>query len=274
MNERVQKRRPIRTWRWLALLLLVANPLTAGAADPASGASPAVGRAQVVTQGAVELPGPSVVWRLVSRIAKPRGEAVPGTRVLGFVVPVEGPVLLTNVTAGGEEDVARVAPGEFYLVREGTRQIRASMSGAPVKYLTLELVPADLATDVGAGSLIAKSDPLAAPAGERDFDLVANNLRAGDQGTVPDSGEPILICVTSGTIEIHPQQGEATTITLGQFALFENPGELTIAPASTSANQNAKAIPEVWQDAQNPAAATTVAGYVAAVFGPEIPSAP
>src|SRR5262249_34457192 len=151
-------------------------------------------------QATLHLPAPTVVWRLVDRIAQPRGVAQPGKRVLGFVVPVEAPVLLTDVTAAGLEDVARVAPGEVYLVRDGTNQIRASLSGTPVHSLTLELVPRDLATDVGAGKLIARSDPFNAPPGERDFDLVANNLSVGKQGRVPNSGQPVLICVTSGTI--------------------------------------------------------------------------
>jgi hypothetical protein len=272
MDRRWQRIPRPGAWRWLALLLLAVTPLGAASASSPFIRSPALGGAQVVAQATLELPASSVVWRLVDRVAQPRGVAQPGKRVLGFVVPVEGPVLLTDVTASGLEDVARVAPGEFYLVRDGTDQIRASLSETPVHYLTLELVPSDLATDVGAGSLIARSDPLTAPSGERDFDLVANNLAAGEQGKVPNTGQPVLICVTSGTIRINPDHGTATTITLGQFALFD-PAALTISPAPQSAVTNAMAVPALWQNTSAPAT-TTVAGYVAAVFGPEIQPPP
>jgi hypothetical protein len=269
MLRRVDVRWRRVPWRWLALALLLVSPISVAGAANAFVPSPALGHGQVVAQGTVVLPGPRIVWRLVERVAQPRGTAVVGKRVLGFVVPSEGPVLLTNVTVSGQDtdvtaseqdEVALVVPGEFYLVRQDTMQIRASISASPVHYLTLELVPADSAKDVGNGKLVAVSHPFDAPAGERDVDLVATNLNAGESGRVADSDQPVLICVTSGTISINPDKGKTTVITLGQFALLEGSGKLAISPdkkATSSADATA---------------GKPVAGYVAAVFGPEIPA--
>src|SRR5262249_11250719 len=116
-KDSIRRRRP---WRWLALALLLISPISVTGAADAFVPSPAPGHAQVVAQGTVVLPGPQAVWRLVDRVAQPRGTAVVGKRVLGFVVPVEAPVLLTNVTGSGDDEAALVHPGEFYLVREGT----------------------------------------------------------------------------------------------------------------------------------------------------------
>src|SRR5688572_29939283 len=99
--------------RWmLALIVLIATPIGLVAAQQAlrDHESPATGHAQVVTQGIADLPEGEVVWRVVERTAEPRDTADPEPQVLGFVLANDEPVLLTNVTDDGNEDVALLAP--------------------------------------------------------------------------------------------------------------------------------------------------------------------
>src|SRR5690606_7862808 len=116
----------------LGLLVLVLSPFgfVAGRSlirldDP----SPAVGRAQVITQGIAALPDGDYVMRIVRRTAPALGDAKIGRRALGFALATDEPILITEVTGDGDDvayrDVARIAPGEAYLTLEGTRQIRA-----------------------------------------------------------------------------------------------------------------------------------------------------
>src|SRR5687768_12543937 len=150
-----------RRWLFLLLALVLLTPLgavVAGQLTPNTG-SPATGHAQVITQGIAELAGQQVVWRLVERTAEPRDQARFGDRVLGFVLASEEPILLTNATVAGEIDVARLAPGEAFLVTAGTRQKRASMTVQPVTYLSLEMVLSSEANLIGSGRLIFTTAP-------------------------------------------------------------------------------------------------------------------
>jgi len=254
---------------WLVAMVLLLLPLGAAGAwqlGPTSG-SPATGSAQVVTQGIARLPGEQVVWRLVERQAPPRGVAKPVRRNLGFVLASDEPILLTNQTSSGAEDVARLAPGEALLVKDGTRQARASLTDRPVSYFALELVAADQATNVGAGTLLFVTAPFAAPPGERDLDLVRNVLQLGDEATLPDTGAPVVVLATDGAIEIVPGGGRARTLQAGEGARFD-PGELTLKAVEpgAGAERSAKRLPL--------AQGVSGASYVVTVIGPEIPPPP
>ncbi len=262
------KRFSRRQW-WLVVVLFLLLPLGAARAWQLGppGGSPATGSAQVVTQGVAKLSGEQVVWRLVERQAPPRGVARAARRNLGFVLASDEPILLTNQTSAGLEDVARLAPGEAYLVKDGTRQARASLTGRPVSYFALELVPADQATNIGAGRLLFVTDPFAAPPGERDLDLVRNVLQVGEEATLPDTGAPVVVLATDGAIEIVPGGGRARTLQAGESARFD-PGELAIKAVepSADASRTAKRMPL--------AQGVSGAAYVVAVIGPEIPPPP
>ncbi|MCC6793227.1 MAG: hypothetical protein IT336_16200, partial [Thermomicrobiales bacterium] len=179
--------------RQLAVVVLVlATPFgiaTARQLAPIS-TSPATGHAQVITQGIAALPSEPLIWRVVERTAQPRWEAKSGARVLGFVLASDEPVLLTNIDADGNEvDVARLGNGEAFLVADGTRQIRASMSDRPTTYLSLELVPAAEADKVGNGDVLYTSPAFTPPPGKRDIDLVRNVLRLRETAELPDTGQ-------------------------------------------------------------------------------------
>ncbi len=264
-----------RRWWMLALIALIALPVGLVTAQQAflDRNSPATGHAQVVTQGIDDLPDGEVVWRVVERTASPRTEAQPGRRVLGFVLATEDPVLLTNITEDGQVDVARLAPGESFLVTAGTRQIRASLTDQEVTYLTFELVAAEDADDTNGGKLLFVSDEFTAPDGKRDIDLVRNVLAAGEQASVPDTGESVAILATEGAIDILPSGGRGRTLEAGESAIFE-PGELEIEAVGTTATaagvraQIATLTNSLQGDDDGNAA------YIIAVIGPEIPPPP
>jgi hypothetical protein len=264
-----------RRWWLIGLIVLVLTPIGMVTAQQTllRQESPATGHAQVVTQGIDDLPDGQVVWRVVERTASPRTEAKSGRRVLGFVLATEEPVLLTNVTDDGLKDVARLAPGESFLVTAGTKQIRASFTDEAVKYLSFELVPADDAENTNGGKLLFKSAEFSAPDGERDIDLVRNLLADGEQATVPDTGESVAILATEGAVDILPSGGKGRTLEAGEGAIFA-PGELEIEAVSTSGQAGGvrAQIASLTSSLQDDDEA--VAAYVVAVIGPEIPPPP
>jgi hypothetical protein len=260
-----------RLGRWgIALLVLAAAPTGLIAAQQAldPNASPAQGGAQVIAQGLSELPSGSLVWRVVERQALPRGEAQPGERVTSYVIARDESILLTNVDANGVmTDVAYLAPGEAYLVPEGTTQIRSSLSDQPATYISFELVPADAADQTGSGTLLFTTPAFEAPEGLRDVDLVANVLGAGEESTIPYTGGPVSVFATDGLIDItNVNTGETTTLQPGDMAIFD--GEVTIRGAGSAKVPGVRALAPLAQADQGEAV------YFASVIGQQvIPSA-
>jgi len=231
--------------------------------------SPAVGRAQVVTQGISALPGTEYVMRVVRRTAPALGDAKVGRRVLGFALATDEPILTTDVEGDGTfKDRARLAPGEAYMTLNGERQIRASLSGKPTQYLSIEFVPPDRGSDIGTGELLFVSDPITAQPGQRDVDLVRNVLAQQDIAKVPDTGGQIMVLATDGAIDILPKRTRGLRLESGQSAVF-NAEEIEIRPSQTSAygvpTNQLGALTNMLQT-DNP-----VAGYVVVVIGPEVP---
>ncbi|MGH2535428.1 MAG: hypothetical protein ACRDJW_24470 [Thermomicrobiales bacterium] len=234
--------------------------------------SPATGHAQVVAQGIADLPDEPVVWRLVERTAEPRGAARFGDRVLGFVLATDEPVLLTDETAGGPVDVARIAPGEAYLVQSGARQMRWSLSGQRVNYLALELVPAAIADQVGGGTVLYQTPPFDPATGQRDVDLVRDVLAFQESTVIRDSGQPVVIFASEGAVEVVPSIGRTRTLQPGEVGIFE--GELAIT-AMSATSANASRIPlAAFTQSHQATRATAGAAFVAGVIGPEIPPVP
>lgn len=123
MNGKSRLRPDERLVRWaLAVVVLLGTPAGVYATRQAlnDNQSPAEGTAQVVAQGLAKLPRGKLVWRVVERVAKPRGEAEPGARVNGYVLAQEESILLINVVNGQLVHMARLAPGEAYAVQDGT----------------------------------------------------------------------------------------------------------------------------------------------------------
>ncbi|MGH2603404.1 MAG: hypothetical protein ACRDJ9_28970, partial [Dehalococcoidia bacterium] len=234
--------------------------------------SPATGHAQVVTQGIADLPDEPVVWRLVERTADARGAARFGDRVLGFVLATDEPVLLTDETASGPIDLARVAPGEAYLVKPGARQMRSSLTDQPVTYLALELVPASIAGQVGSGTMLYQTPPFDPATGQRDVDLVRDVLAFQETTVIPNSGQPVVIFASEGAVEVVPSIGRTRTLQPGEVGIFEGELALTALPATGA---NASRIPlAAFTQPLHAAQATTGAAFVAGVIGPEIPPVP
>jgi hypothetical protein len=259
-----------RVGRWgIALFVLAAAPagLIAAQQTIQDNVSPAQGAAQVVAQGLSELPEGDLVWRIVEREALPRGEAQPGERVTSYVIARDETILLTNIVDGQMIDVAYLAPGEAFLVPEGTSQIRSSLTDQPATYLSFELVPAASADQTGSGTLLFTTPSFQAPDGLRDVDLVANVLRPGDESIIPYTGGPVAVFATDGVIDIISNDtGDTATLQPGEMAVFN--GEVTIRGAGAASAPGVRAFAPLLQG-ENDAAV-----YFASVIGQEvIPSA-
>ena len=273
-DHRARGRLPGRPLLVLLVALLLLSPLgEAGARrvlQVGKSDSPAIGRSQVATQGIADLPEGRIVYRVVRRTAPARGDAKVGRRVLSIVLATDDPVLLSNERADGTiEDVARVAPGESYLVQAGTRQIRSGLDDQPVDYLAVEIVQEDSGDDIGNGELLFLSDPFLAPDGPRDIDFVRNVLEGNDTGLVPDSGNTVAILATDGAIDILPANGRTTTLQAGESAIFPA-GDLEIEAATPTVNgvptnQLAGLTSSLQTGASD-------AAYVVTVIGDEVPA--
>jgi hypothetical protein len=255
-----------RIGRWgIALFVLAAAPagLIAAQQTIQDNVSPAQGAAQVVAQGLSELPEGDLVWRIVERQALPRGEAQPGERVTSYVIARDETILLTNVVDGNMVDVAYLAPGEAFLVPEGTSQIRSSLTDQPATYISFELVPAASADQTGSGTLLFTTSTFQAPSGLRDVDLVANVLRQGDESVIPYTGGPVAVFATDGVIDIISNDtGETATLQPGEMAVFN--GDVTIRGAGAASVPGVRAFAPLLQGADDAAV------YFASVIGQEV----
>lgn len=267
---RARLARPLALVAAIALLL----PLVVAEAQQSSlnAPSPAEGHARVVAQGVVQFPGDAdgqFVCRVVERIAEPLDTAKYEEQVLGFVIATDGPVILADDTNDGAENVARVAPGEIYLVQDGVRQRRASADGNPVKYLALEIVPASRADEVGDGKLIIKTDPIGAPSGAHDLDLVQDVLAMGDTGNVSQTNGMVILA-TDGAIDVIPRGGRSRTLQPGEAGIFGN--DVQVQPVDTGGSAKRSPLSPI-SLALNETAPVSGAAYLACVIGPEIPPA-
>jgi hypothetical protein len=264
---------PRRRWLWALIALVILTPLGLVSAQQInrSKITPALGTSQVVTQGIAQMPGEDVVWRIVKRQAVPRAQAKLVKRDLGFVLASDEPILLTNATDGEPEDVASLAPGESYMIPDGIRQARASFTDEPVDYLSLELVPAADAENVGSAELLFVSDAFTAPQGKRDLDLVRNFLALGKSGLIPDTGESVAILATDGAIDIVPGGGEKIRLNAGESALLPA-GELTIEAVNAGSLSGDLPVALMTNNLQQEN--DEGAAYVVAVIGEEIPPPP
>jgi len=224
--------------------------------------SPATGSAQVVAQGLTDLPDGELVWRLVEREALPRGEAESGARVTGWVFAREESIILIDSDGDEPVDVARLAPGEAFMVLEGTNQIRASDSDTPTTYLSFELVPASRASSTGSGRLIWATAAFTPPDGQRDLDLVANRLPVGAQSEIPYLGGQIAIVAVDGTLEVTSADGTTTILSGGQAEVFDT--GVTIVSGGNQSGSGVNAFAPQFQ------AGSGEAIYFAAVIGQEV----
>lgn len=254
-----------RVARWgLVILFMLGAPAGILTAQEFSdrNISPATGTAQVVAQGLTELPDGELVWRLVERTAQPRGVAEPGTRTTSWVFAREESILLTSMDSGEPVDIARLAPGEAFLVQGGTNQIRASEGDAPATYLTFELVPASQASSTGSGRLIWATSAFTAPDGQRDLDLVANRLPTGAQTEIPFLGGQIAIVAVDGVLEVTTADGVITTLSAGEAEVFET--GVTIVSGGNQSGSGVNAFAPHFQ------AGSGESIYFAAVIGQEV----
>lgn len=238
-----------RLWLVLALVAALwgAFPLHSAAQDP--GYAPASGHAAVIAQGVVAMPAGDVVWRTVRARALALDAAPFEERALGFVLATGGPLLLTDQATGKQ---VRLGMGEAALVDAGTVQRRASVTGQPVDYLSLELAPVDAPAPSDGAVVLQPGDPFAAPLGLRDLDLLGDSMTTGESLAIPATGASSVILVTAGTAEIGQSDAEPVILLAGEAASFS--GEFAVGPAATGGIGSAS--------------------FVIVLIGPEVPPPP
>lgn len=238
------------SWLVLALAsimcLWAAFPFSSAAQDDAD-YSPASGHAAVIAQGVVAMPDGDAVWRTVRARALAPDSAPFEERSLGFVLATGGPLLLTDQATGRQ---VRLGIGEAALVDDGTFQQRASLSGQPADYLSLELTRVDAPAPSEGAIVLQSGDPFTPPAGNRDLDLLSDAMTTGETLAVPDTGTSTVVLVTAGAAEITQSAAEPVVLLAGEAASFS--GELQVAPAATGGIGSAS--------------------FVIAMIGPEVPT--
>ena len=209
--------------------------------------SPATGHAQVIAQGVSPLPASSLAWRIVQDTAEQPEQAAVQDRALGFVFADQQPILNSDQRLGSQ---SRLAPGEAAFVPAGSRQLRASLTGQPVPYYRLGLVPAAEAADAGGDRLILAGDAWNAPAGDQfDIDLIRDVVSPNEASRLPATNGPALVLATNGTIEV--EVDGAAPIRLGPGEAANVTGDLSVYGVGTGP-----------------------ASFVAAVLGPAVPPPP
>lgn len=229
---------------FVALLVLAGMPgltLAVHAWQSGDVFSPASGHAQVIAQGVAGLEG-DVAWRVVFHSLQPGSNLELPKAGPGFVVVDTGGVV---VTADKRESL--LAPAEA-VFSSGRGAELAPVGDRPSGVFAIDAVAPEDAADAGEGIAVFASDPFAAPAGQRDFDLVRDLLEPGDSTTVIGGETPVLVLVTLGAVSVQSSGGGDATLQVGEAATLS--GDIVISAAG-----------------QAPAT------FVAAVIGREAPGA-
>jgi hypothetical protein len=181
-------------------------------------ASPVTGRADGPIPASI---GTTVGWRVVRDVAEPPGHAIGELRALGFGVPIDDPILTTNVDTGR---VMAFAPGEvFYVIEESTTR-RESQTDDAVPYYRIALVPPDEASDPGGDTLVFAGGPFELGGEPSRLRLHATNLTVGPQWFHVYGGtKTALLLVVDGAIEYGAADGQGGVLTAGEAATIDIP---------------------------------------------------
>jgi hypothetical protein len=208
------------------------------------GPSPAQGHAQVIAHGVSQMPADQIAWRVVIDEAENLDTAEPLSRPLGFALADQDAIVVNDVTLGTQ---TRNAPGEASFTLDNATQQRASLTDSTVLYYGISLVPAENASQPSDAQLVVGGDGFAAPSGGHDIDLVRDVLDTDEPTTIADSGFPVLVLATAGSVSVQ-SDSEPATLQAGEAAQFT--GSLTITGQSDGST------------------------FVAGVIGPEVPPPP
>jgi hypothetical protein len=243
-RQRVRAGSLLGTLIVLSLLLIGPGGALALLQTAVDGPSPAQGHAQVIANGVAGMPADQIAWRVVVDSAENLDTAQPLSRPLGFALADQNAIVINDITFGTQN---RLAAGEASFVQDNQTQQRASLTDSAVPYYGITLVPAENASQASDADLVFGGDGFAAPSGNRDIDLVRDVLAKDGQTTISDSGFPVLVLATAGTISIQ-SGGEPATLQAGEASQLS--GDLQITGVG---NESA---------------------FVAAVIGPEVPPPP
>jgi hypothetical protein len=208
----------------MVLLVLALGGGAIALADDATDPSPATGHAEVVAEGVESFSAQNVRWQVESVKVDPAKDpvAVAGP---GFVVADKGAILVT--TSNGAE--ARLAPGEsIFLPAAGSTVTALTTTVATAKTVVLT----DASKTAGSDAVLT-GDPIAAPTGRRDLDLVRDVLKSKEHALIENGdATPAVILVLKGAITVKNANGGTVELTAGKAGALTGP--LTVTATSTS----------------------------------------
>lgn len=237
--------------RLVALLVLAATGLLGigpALAQLDDTASPARGSASVIAQGVAALPAGELGWRVTLASAVPETDSA-ARNAPGFILADQGALLLNHLDA---ETQTRLAAGEASFLPAGMQHQEAPLGDAAMSYYRIDLVAASDVNDAGGDELVFVGESFASPGGNRDVDLVRQVLDVDEavELALGSQAAPVLLLVTSGTVELVPADNDAAT------------------PVALPAGQGAAIGGDVIASAADGAGAT----FVTANVGPEVPA--
>nr|MBA3416005.1 hypothetical protein [Chloroflexia bacterium] len=193
--------------------------------------SPATGHASVIANGVTELAAADVAWRVTYRTADPLATPIPAPAAPAFLVGESGEVLVA--AADGQRTLLLAGEARFSQTSSGV-EVSAS-GGDRGAWFEIALPAAAEAEEHGDGIAVFTGASFAAPAGERDLDLVRDVLAQDETTTVIGQESPVLLLATGGTLRVEATDGSSATLRVGQAGEFG--GDLVVsgdsaAPAS------------------------------------------
>jgi hypothetical protein len=189
--------------------------------------SPAQGHAEVIAQGVSALPSGNAVWQVTSPAAKANASQT-AQRSLGFVLARSAAIL---VTGASPDDQSLLDPGEARFVPDGSSDSRAATGGKNALYWTIALV-SDV--NAGLGKVAYQSDPFTPPAGRHDLNLVRDVLTSGETSHIAKTQAPILLLVTSGTVNVKTDDGATKTLQERSAQAFSSGVAITASDSHTA----------------------------------------
>ncbi|MCC6790627.1 MAG: hypothetical protein IT336_03025 [Thermomicrobiales bacterium] len=204
------------------LLLLAIGSLTAipAFAQVDESASPASSHAQVVAQGVATLPVGDIVWQVEQlETGSEAGADVSGP---AFILTSEAGVLVSEPARSLD---VRLAPGESHFVHADALATVWSLSDDDATFQVWSLVAPGDASD----EALFVSDPFAAPAGERDLNLVRDVLEPNDVAQIGNGEVAALILATGGPATVVNGGGEPVELADGVPTIQTGPLTITAA---------------------------------------------
>jgi hypothetical protein len=181
---------------FLGILLPLAVSRTAGQSAPRRD------HAQVIAQGLTAPPAERVAWRVIAQPIPERLDARPSNRMqssTGFLLADRESVFVADQRTKLR---TRLSPGEAQFVPSGANQTWANLEEGEGNAYTLELVDNEAANVAAGAEIVYRGRSFSMDPGDYDMDLYRGEIDEGGRAKFDGARFPMLIFVTSGSIQI------------------------------------------------------------------------